>query len=64
MNSSESVKVDEFAIHKGHSYASCVMDLETGEIQWVGKGHGMEDFRKFFEEYDMELLSPSRFRQT
>ena len=49
--------VDEFAIHKGHSYASCVMDLETGEILWVGKGRGMEDFRKFFEEYDMERLS-------
>ena len=49
--------VDEFAIHKGHSYASCVMDLETGEILWVGKGRGMEDFRKFFKEYDMERLS-------
>lgn len=49
--------VDEFAIHKGHSYASCVMDLETGEILWVGKGRGMDDFRKFFEEYDMEQLS-------
>ena len=33
------------------------MDLETGEILWVGKGRGMEDFRKFFEEYDMERLS-------
>ena len=40
------------------------MDLETGEILWVGKGHGIEDFRKFFEEYDMDLLSLSRFRQT
>ena len=48
--------VDEFAIHKGHSYATCVMDLETGEILWVGKGRGMVDFRKFFEEYDNEQL--------
>ena len=24
--------VDEFAIHKGHSYATCVMDLEQGDI--------------------------------
>ena len=39
--------VDEFAIHKGHSYATCVMDLETGEILYVGKERGMEDFRKF-----------------
>ncbi len=51
------LEVDEFAIHKGHSYASCVMDLETGEILWVGQGRGMEDFRKFFKEYDMERLN-------
>ena len=48
--------VDEFAIHKGHCYATCVMVLETGEILWVGQGRGMEDFRKFFEGYDMERL--------
>ena len=30
--------VDEFAIHKGHSYATCVMNLEHGDILWVGKG--------------------------
>ena len=42
--------VDEFAIHKGHSYATCVMDLETGEILWVGKGRGMEDFKQFRKE--------------
>lgn len=24
---------------------------------WEGKGRGMKDFRKFFEEYDMERLS-------
>ena len=33
------------------------MDLETGEILWVGQGRGMEDFRKFFTEYDMERLN-------
>lgn len=30
--------IDEFAIHKGHSYATCVMNLEQGDILWVGKG--------------------------
>lgn len=33
------------------------MDLKTGEILWVGQGRGMEDFRKFFTEYDMERLN-------
>ena len=49
--------VDEFAIHKGHTYATCVMDLETGDVLWVGKGRATEDFRKFFLEYDMDYLS-------
>ena len=49
--------VDEFAIHKGHTYATCVMDLETGDVLWVGKGRATEDFRRFFLEYDMEYLS-------
>ena len=49
--------VDEFAIHKGHTYATCVMDLEEGDVLWVGMGRAKEDFRKFFEEYDLSLLS-------
>lgn len=49
--------VDEFAIHKGHTYATCVMDLESGEVLWVGNGRGLEDFRKFFEQIDTDYLS-------
>lgn len=49
--------VDEFAIHKGQKYATCVMDLDIGEVIWVGKGRATEDFRKFFLEYDMDYLS-------
>ncbi len=49
--------VDEFAIHKGHSYATCVLDLETGEALWVGKGRAKADFAKFFEEMPAEFLS-------
>ena len=48
--------VDEFAIHKGHSYATCVIDLTEGDIIWVGPGRAMKDFKKFFEETDMEYL--------
>lgn len=50
--------VDEFAIHKGHRYATCVMDLVTGEIIWVGKGRASKDFLRFFEEFaDSDYLS-------
>ena len=30
--------VDGFAVHKGHRYAACVMDLGNGDVLWVGKG--------------------------
>lgn len=49
--------VDEFAIHKGHSYATCVMDLESGEVLWVGRGRAMADFECFFQETDPEVFS-------
>lgn len=51
------IAVDEFAIHKGHTYATCVMDLDEGDILWVGKGRAMLDFEKFFKEIDMDYLS-------
>ena len=49
--------VDEFAIHKGHTYATCVMDLDTGEAIWAGKGRSKEDFKHFFEDMPEGYLS-------
>ena len=40
--------VDEFAMHKGHTYATCVMDLDMGDILWVGAGRSIAAFTKFF----------------
>lgn len=48
--------VDEFAIHKGHTYATCVMDLQTGEVLWVGNGRSKADFAKFFDEVEPSFL--------
>ena len=49
--------VDEFAIHKGHRYATCVMDLVEGDVLWVGRGRSKADFARFFEEFDACYLS-------
>lgn len=49
--------VDEFAIHKGHTYATCVMDLESGEVLWVGKGRSKADFARFFDEIEASFLA-------
>lgn len=52
--------VDEFALHKGHTYATCVMDLQSGEVLWVGKDRSKVAFEKFFEETDPSFLSEVR----
>lgn len=49
--------VDEFAIHKGHTYATCVMDLQTGEVLWVGSGRSKSDFARFFDEVEPSFLT-------
>lgn len=34
-----------------------MMDLEQGDILWVGKGRVMKDFEKFFEDMPSDSLS-------
>jgi len=46
--------VDEVAVHKGHTYLTTVLDLETGRIVWVGKGRSEATLAGFFEELSPE----------
>lgn len=41
--------MDEFAIHKGHRYATVVVEPSTKRVLWVGRGRGREDIRPFFD---------------
>lgn len=41
--------MDEFALHKGHRYATVVMDAERTRVLWVGEGNSREAIRPFFE---------------
>ena len=45
----EVIAMDEFAIQKGHRYATVVVDPQSKRVLWVGRGRGREDIRPFFE---------------
>ena len=47
------IAMDEFAIQKGHRYATVVVDPERKRVLWVGRGRSRADVRPFFE-----LLGP------
>lgn len=50
--------MDEFALFKGHRYATVVLDADTRQVLWVGEGRSREAIRPFFE-----WLGPDRCRQ-
>ena len=43
------IAMDEFAIHKGHRYATVIVAPYTRRVLWVGRGRGRRDVRPFFE---------------
>ena len=43
------IGVDEFALHKGHRYATVVVELPHKRVLWVGPGRSRADFRPFFQ---------------
>jgi transposase len=48
------IGMDEFAIQKGHRYATVVVEVPRKRVLWVGRGRGREEVRPFFA-----LLGPS-----
>ena len=50
--------MDEFAIQKGHRYATVVVDPERKRVLWVGRGRSRAEVRPFFE-----LMGPARCAQ-
>jgi len=58
LNGIEVIAMDEFAIQKGHRYATVIVEPTRRRVVWVGRGRGREDVRPFFE-----LLGPERCRR-
>jgi len=44
----ELIGLDEFAIQKGHRYATVIVEPTRKRVLWVGRGRGREDIRPFF----------------
>jgi len=42
--------MDEFALHKGHRYATVVVDPISRQVLWVGQGRSRETTRAFFAQ--------------
>ncbi len=45
----EVIGMDEFAIQKGHRYATVIVEPLRKRVLWVGRGRGREDVRPFFD---------------
>jgi transposase len=43
------ILMDEFALHKGHRYATVIAEPSTKRVLWVGRGRSRLDIRPFFE---------------
>ncbi|MFL6697950.1 MAG: ISL3 family transposase [Vitreoscilla sp.] len=48
------IAMDELAIHKGHRYATVIVEPYRKQVLWLGLGRGRADVRPFFE-----LLGPA-----
>jgi transposase len=48
------IAMDEFAIQKGHRYATVIVEPHCKRVLWVGRGRGRQDIRPFFESLGEE----------
>lgn len=49
--------MDEFALFKGHRYATVAICADTQQVLWVGEGRSREDVKPFFEMLGPEVCA-------
>ena len=49
--------IDEFKLHKGHKYATHIIDMETGHILWIAEGKKKQVVYDFIEHVGLEWMS-------
>ena len=54
------IAMDEFAIQKGHRYATVIVEPTRKRVLWVGRGRGREDIRPFFAAMGPERCAQLR----
>jgi transposase len=54
----EVIGMDEFAIQRGHRYATLVVEIKSKRVLWIGRGRSREEVRPFFA-----LLGPEGCRR-
>lgn len=50
----EVIAMDEFAIRKGHRYATVIIDPRVKKVLWVGRGRSRQAIRPFFKQLGVE----------
>ena len=49
VNGVEHLMIDEFAVHKGHRYATVIMDAMERKVLWIGMGKTQRSVQPFFD---------------
>ena len=48
-NGVQNIAIDEFSVHKNHRYATVVIDNDTCQVLWVGRGKAIKCVQPFFD---------------
>jgi len=50
------LSIDEFSLHKGHKYATHIIDIETGHILWIARGKKKQVVYDFIDHVGMKWM--------